>query len=231
MCNNHTRATPHKHLNNNFLVIKQTEEFVYKTLSTEATGHDWYHINRVRKLALNIAKQENVDLFIVELAALLHDIADWKFHDGDESVGPRIAGEWLHSLYVSQDIIDQVCDIIQTISYKGAGTKTAMKTKEGMIVQDADRLDALGAIGIARCFAYGGFKGNQLYDPNLKVAIHRSFDEYKNNKTTSINHFYEKLLLLKDLMNTPTAKIIAQKRHDLMKQYLNEFFKEWNVEL
>jgi uncharacterized protein len=213
------------------IILKKTEEFVFHKLSGETTGHDWWHIDRVRKLSLYIAKKENADLYIIELAALLHDIADHKFHGGDESIGPKTAKDWLESLDVSSEIIEQICDIIATISFKGAKVNSLMKTKEGMIVQDADRLDALGAIGIARCFAYGGYKGNSLYDPNIKTIMHESFAQYKNSKTTSINHFYEKLLLLKDLMNTQTAKIIAEERHDFMQQFLNEFFKEWNVNL
>ena len=231
MCNNHSSKVPHTHVNPNILIIKQTEEFVYKKLSGEGTGHDWYHIDRVRKLALHIAKQEKANLFIIELAALLHDIADWKFHNGDESVGPRVAGEWLKSLNVSKDIIEDVCDIIATISFKGGHAKSSMKTIEGMIVQDADRLDALGAIGIARCFAYGGYKGNPIYDPKVLPTQHQSFEEYKKIRGSSVNHFYEKLLLLKDCMNTQAARAIANQRHKLMEQFLEEFYKEWNCSL
>ncbi len=213
----------------NSFIIKQTEDFVYKKLHGEGTGHDWYHIDRVRKLALIIAKNENADLFLVELAALLHDIADWKFHNGDESVGPKVAKEWLKSLFVDENVIEQICDIIATISFKGANVNIEMKTLEGMIVQDADRIDALGAIGIARCFAYGGYKSNPIYDPNIKIIMHKNFQEYKSTRGSSINHFYEKLLLLKDRMNTKAGYEIAKERHEFMEQFLDQFLKEWNV--
>jgi uncharacterized protein len=210
-------------------IIKQTADYVRKALSGESSGHDWWHTERVWKNALLIAKHEkNIDLLIVQLAALLHDIADWKFHGGDDSVGPEKAREWLTSLKVDKKTISHVCEIIPAMSFKGAGVKSVMKSKEGMIVQDADRLDAIGAIGIARCFATGSKLGIMIYDPTTKPVFHKSAKEYVAAKTTSINHFYEKLLLLKDLMNTATAKKIAQKRHKVMEQYLDEFFKEWD---
>ncbi len=212
----------------NSFVIKQTEDFVYKKLHGEGTGHDWYHIDRVRKIALKIAEKEKADLFLVELAALLHDVADWKFHNGDESVGPKVAKEWLESLFVDEKVIEQTCNIILNISFKGAHVNTKMKSLEGMIVQDADRIDALGAIGIARCFAYGGFKNNPIYDPNIKTVMHKDFQEYKSTRGSSINHFYEKLLLLKDRMNTKSGYEIAKERHEFMQQFLNQFFKEWD---
>jgi uncharacterized protein len=221
-----------EHINNNqSFVIEKTKEFVYNTLAGEGTGHDWYHVDRVTKLSLYIAQQENANMFIVELAALLHDIADHKFHNGDETIGPRVARQWLESINVSSDVVDQICDIIATISFRGAKVQTKMKTLEGQIVQDADRIDALGAIGIARCFAYGWFKHNPIYDPDIKPIMHSSFEDYKNAKCTSINHFYEKLLLLKDLMNTKTGKAIAQQRHDFIQAYLDQFFDEWNVRI
>jgi len=208
-------------------IIKKTAEYVRKNLEGECTGHDWWHVYRVVKNAIHISKQEKVDLFVVQLAALLHDIADWKFHKGDDSVAPRLAREWLEKMNVKEDIISHVCNIIKNVSFKGAGVKSQMKTKEGMVVQDADRLDAMGAIGIARAFAYGGYKRREIYNPNIKPKKHKTFEEYRSNVGTTVNHFYEKLLLLKDLMNTRTAKKIAEKRHEFMKRYLDRFSEEW----
>ena len=209
-------------------VIKKTEEYVRKTLEGEGSGHDWWHICRVWKTSVHIGKLEKADLFIVELAALLHDIADWKFCKGDDSVGPKLAVEWLEKLEVEKDVISHVADIIKDLSFKGANTKTSMKTREGMVVQDADRLDAIGAIGIARTFAYGGYKGREIYNPNIQPEKHNTFEQYKKSQGPTVNHFYEKLLLLKDLMNTETAKRIAEKRHNFIEQFLDEFFKEWD---
>ena len=208
-------------------VIKRTADYVKSKLDGESSGHDWWHTYRVWKTAVNIGKKEDADLFVVQLAALLHDIADWKFHSGDDSIGPKLAREWLEKLDVDENIISHVCEIIKGVSFKGAGVKSKIKTKEGMVVQDADRLDALGSIGIARAFAYGGHKGREIYNPNIKPEKHESFEQYKNNKGTTINHFYEKLLLLKDLMNTETARKIAEERHKFMEEYLDKFFKEW----
>jgi len=208
-------------------IIIQTTEYIKTRLMGEGSGHDWWHVCRVWKNAIHIGKQESVDLFVVELAALLHDVADWKFHDGNEEIGPQVAKEWLESLGVTEEIVSHVCQIIKDISFKGAGVVTAMKTSEGMVVQDADRLDALGAIGIARTFAYGGSKNREMYNPDMKPEMHASFEQYKNSQGTSINHFYEKLLLLKELMNTATAKQIAEKRHAVMEDYLQQFFNEW----
>ncbi|MBU2638726.1 MAG: HD domain-containing protein [Nanoarchaeota archaeon] len=208
-------------------VIKQTAEYARKTLEGEGSGHDWWHVYRVWKNAVHIAEKENADLFIVELAALLHDIADWKFHNGDDSVGPTKAKKWLEKLGVEEAVISHVCDIIKELSFKGAGVKSGIKTKEGMVVQDADRLDAMGAIGIARAFAYGGHKGREIYNPDIKPVMHESFEQYKNHVGTTVNHFYEKLLLLKDLMNTEAGKQIAEERHKFMEEYLDRFFKEW----
>lgn len=202
-------------------------EYIKQRLSGEGSGHDWWHVYRVWKNAVHIAGNEQADLFVVELAALLHDIADWKFNDGNDDIGPQLAAEWLESLSVEESVIKHVCRIIQDISFKGAGVATGMKTIEGMIVQDADRLDAIGAIGIARAFAYGGSKGREMYNPDLSPRNHDSFEEYKNSRGSSINHFYEKLLLLKDRMNTGTARKIAEKRHVFMQYYLTEFFEEW----
>ncbi len=209
-------------------VIKKVAEFVKQKLYSESTGHDWWHCYRVWQLALKIAKNENADLFVVQLAALLHDIADWKFNKPEQ--GLVIAKELLNQLNVDEQTISHVCEIIRNISFKGAKVKNEISTKEGRIVQDADRLDALGAIGIARCFATGAKLGRPIYDPNIKPKLHTNFDEYKKAKSTSINHFYEKLLLLKDRMNTETARKIAEERHKFMLQFLDRFFREWNCE-
>lgn len=212
---------------NRKFIIKQTKDYVRRQLEGEGTGHDWWHVYRVWQNAIHIAKQEKADLFVVQLAALLHDIADWKFHHGDDTVGPKLAKGWLIKLSVDEKIIAHVCEIIQGVSFKGVGVKTQMKTKEGMVVQDADRLDAIGAIGIARAFAYGGHKGREIYNPEIKPVHHKSFEQYKNSQSPTLNHFYEKLLLLKDLMNTGTARKIAEKRHAFMELYLQTFINEW----
>jgi len=209
-------------------VIQKTAEHIRSLLSGEGSGHDWWHIRRVWNTARRIGRDEQVTMAVVELAALLHDIADWKFHHGDEKEGPRKAREWLQSLSVEKGIIGHVCTIIEELSYKGAGTATPMSTREGMVVQDADRLDAIGAIGIARAFAYGGYKKRTLYDPGTKPTMHNSVEEYKKNNGTTINHFHEKLLLLKDRMNTNTAKRIAEERHRFMEEYLRRFHQEWD---
>ncbi len=208
-------------------ILKQTEEHIKNKLSGESSGHDWWHVYRVWKNAIHIGKHEDVNLFVVQLAALLHDISDWKFNNGDDDIGPKLAREWLEKLQVEENIISHVCEIIKEMSFKGAGVKTPMRTKEGMVVQDADRLDAIGAIGIARTFAYGGHKNREIYNPNIKPELHDSFEKYKGGTNPTLNHFYEKLLLLKDLMNTKTAKKIAEERHKFMEQFLNRFYKEW----
>ncbi len=207
-------------------IIQKTEEYVKEKLKGDHTGHDWQHIKRVRDNALHIAKRENADLLVVELVALLHDIADWKFHGGDDSAGPKLAGEWLELLNAESDVINHVCGIIKEVSFKGAGVKSNIKTKEGMAVQDADRLDAMGAVGIARVFMYGGYKGIEMHDPEIKPKMHESFDDYKSSKSTCINHFYEKLLLLKDLMNTETGREMAEERHRFMEEYLKRFLED-----
>lgn len=212
-------------------VINETVQYVKRTLEGEGSGHDWWHVYRVWKNAIHIGKSEDVDLFVIQLAALLHDIADYKFHDGDDSVGPKVAREWLESKNVDEEIISHVCEIIKSVSFKGSGVDSSVKTKEAMVVQDADRLDAIGAIGVARTFAYGGHKNREMYNPNTKPENHTSFEQYKNNKSPTINHFYEKLLLLKSLMNTQTAKEIAGQRHQFMEQFLDRFFKEWDGKL
>ena len=208
-------------------ILQNTAAYVRQTLSGEGSGHDWWHIYRVWQTARHIGKQEGVDLLVVELAALLHDIADWKFHDGDETVGPRRAREWLAGQGMPEPIIAHVCEIIATLSFKGAHVPTPMRTREGQVVQDADRLDALGAVGIARVFAYGGHKSRAIYDPEAPPQLHASADAYKRNTGSSVNHFYEKLLLLQDRMNTPTARRLAAGRHQFMEAFLARFFAEW----
>ncbi len=215
--------------------IEKTINFVKKTLSDAEGAHDWWHIYRVWNLSKKIAKKEKVDIFIVELAALLHDIADAKFYDGDETIGPQKAKVFLESLNLKRDIIEHVVNIVANISYrhsldKSNGTRK-FKSPEFCVVQDADRLDAMGAIGIARTFNYGGHKSRAIYDPAIKANSKISKEEYKNSKSPTINHFYEKLLLLKDRMNTKTAKQMAKHRHKFMEKFLDEFYKEWEAEL
>jgi uncharacterized protein len=210
------------------MVINKTIGYVRSRLEGEGSGHDWWHVYRVWKNSILISESEDVDIFTVELAALLHDIADWKFYNGDETVGPRLAREWLSENGVDEDIAQHVSNIISKMSYKGKGVKSQMDTIEGMVVQDADRLDAIGAIGIARTFAYGGSKGREMYNPNIKPEYHETFEQYKSSTAPTINHFYEKLLLLKELMNTDAAKKIAAKRHEFMETFLEQFYKEWS---
>lgn len=182
----------------------------------------------MRKLARKIARKEGGNKFVIELAALLHDIADWKFNNGDDSIGPRQAKNWLKKLKVELSIINHIGEIIEEISFKGAGVRMRPSTLEAKIVQDADKLDAIGAIGIARTFAYGGNRGHEIHVPDSRPVMHKSFAQYKASRGTTINHFYEKLLLLKNRMNTKTAKKLAQGRHKFMQQFLKEFFREWN---
>lgn len=211
------------------ILILNTVQFVKDTLSDAEGGHDWFHIERVWRNAQLIAKTEQVDMLVVELGALLHDIADAKFYDGDENIGPKKARAFLESQSVGEAIIEHVENIIKFISFKSSlDTNTPEFTsKELDVVQDADRLDAIGAIGIARAFNYGGFKNRALYDPSIPPNLNMDKDTYKKSKAPSINHFYEKLLLLKDKMNTQTGKTLAQKRHDFMVDYLEQFFDEW----
>jgi uncharacterized protein len=208
-------------------IISKTENYAREILSGETTGHDWWHTCRVWRTAVSIGEKEGADLFVVQLAALLHDIADWKFHNGDESAGARQAAAWLDKLGLDEETISHVSDIIRNISFKGAGVNSSMRTLEGRVVQDADRLDALGAIGIARAFAYGGSKGREIYNPDIKTEKHDTFEAYKSSRGPTLNHFYEKLLLLKDLMNTKTGKKIAEERHGYMEQFLKRFIQEW----
>lgn len=208
-------------------IIDKTISFVKETLAEAEGGHDWFHIERVFKNALLISKNENVDVFIVSLGALLHDIADGKFHNGDETIGPKIAREFLFNLNVDSKTIEHVINIIKNISFKGGNEIQKFTSAELDVVQDADRLDAIGAIGIARCFNYGGFKDRQLYNPEIKPNLNMSKVEYKASTAPTINHFYEKLLLLKDRMNTKTGKQLASNRHAFMELYLKQFYKEW----
>ena len=209
------------------IILQKTREFVTEQLAQDASGHDHWHCFRVCSLAKKIAEKEKADIFIVQLAALLHDIADWKFHGGDEEIGPRKAKEFLTSLSISQEITEKIAIIIKEISFKGNKQKRVFTCKEAMVVQDADRLDALGAIGIARTFAYGGYKKRPFYNPKGIVRDYKSFAEYQHGGDSTIHHFYEKLLLLKDLMNTETGRKMAEERHQFMEQYLQQFFKEW----
>jgi len=209
-------------------VILKTIDFVKTSLSDAEGGHDWWHIYRVWKTALHIAESENVDTFIVELGALLHDIADSKFHDGDEEIGPRKARKFLQSLQVDETVIVHVENIIGNISFKGGKLPQHFRSPESDVVQDADRLDAIGAIGIARAFNYGGHKGRSIYNPGIPPNMNLSKEEYKKGDAPTLNHFYEKLLLLKDRMNTPSASAIATERHSFMLIYLDQFYKEWD---
>jgi len=213
-------------MNTNTLIDK-TILFVKATLAQAEGGHDWFHIERVYKNALLIAESEKCDLEIVQLGALLHDIADSKFHNGDESIGPKTARTFLEAEKVEPTIIDHVIAIIENISFKGGKVERQFSSIELDIVQDADRLDAIGAIGIARTFNYGGFKNRALYNPEIAPNLTMTKDEYKNNEAPTINHFYEKLLLLKDKMNTQTGKQIAQDRHRYMEDFLEQFYAEW----
>lgn len=212
-------------------IIEHTIHFVKEQLKNAEGGHDWFHIERVYKNALLIAKEEKCDLEVVKLAALLHDIADSKFHNGDESVGPKTAKTFLEAQNVKEETILHVIAIIENISFKGGNFEQKFRSKELEIVQDADRLDAIGALGIARTFNYGGFKNRALYDPEIAPNLSMSKEEYKKSEAPTINHFYEKLLLLKDKMNTETGKKIAKKRHDFMIHFLAQFYAEWEGEV
>ena len=212
-------------------VINKTIDFIKTVLANAEGGHDWWHIYRVWKLSKHIAKTENVDLFVVELGSLLHDIADSKFNAGDEKIGPRKAREFLNSLDIKEEIIIHIENIIANISFKGGKQAQNFKSRELDVIQDADRLDAMGAIGIARAFNYGGYKNRQIYNPDIKPNLNMTKQEYKNSNAPTLNHFYEKLLLLKNLMNTNTGKNIAVHRHEFMQQFLDEFYNEWDGKL
>ncbi len=215
---------------NSKALIKTTKAFVKKELTNAESGHDWFHILRVFNNALLISKNEKVDTLVVALGALLHDIADSKFHQGDETVGPKKAREFLFKHDVDSIVIEHVVKIIENISFKGGNEVQKFCSPELDVIQDADRLDAIGAIGIARCFNYGGFKNRMLFDPVVKPNLKMTKEEYKASTTPTINHFYEKLLLLKDKMNTKTGRRIAEKRHQFMELYLDQFYAEWDGE-
>ncbi len=212
-------------------IINKTAEFIRQKFDGEATGHDWYHIERVWKMAQKIGVAEGADPFVVELGALLHDIADWKSHD--DAAGAKAARAWLEQLEIDRTIINHVCDIVDNISFKGLGQKNGIVTLEGKVVQDADRLDAIGAIAIARVFAYGGAKSRLIYNPQIELRTTLTDEEYKatNNHSdrSGIHHFYDKLLHLKDRLNTATARNLAERRHKFMETYLKEFFREWEA--
>ncbi|RLD68027.1 MAG: phosphohydrolase [Bacteroidetes bacterium] len=213
-------------------IIEHTVSLIQQQFSSETTGHDWYHIERVWKLAKQIATIEgHSDLFVVEMGALLHDIADHKFHDGDETIGPKVAKEFLERFNIDTKQMTAILDIVKEISFKGKGIPTPMSSKEGEIVQDADRLDAIGAIGIARTFAYGGSKKRSIYDPNIKPICHTSFAAYKTSTSPTINHFYEKLLTLRDKMNTETGKKEAKRRHAFLEEFLQNFYMDWDARI
>lgn len=215
---------------NTDIIIESTISFVKEKLKNAEGGHDWWHIYRVWKIAKKIAKTEKVDSLIVELGALLHDIADSKFNSGDETLGPRIAKDFLESENFNSKKTEHIIKIIENISFKGGKEIQKFKSPELDVIQDADRLDALGAIGIARTFNYGGFKNMEIYNPTIPPNMDMTKAEYKNSTAPTINHFYEKLLLLKDRMNTETGKKMAKERHQFMKDFLSQFYKEWEGE-
>jgi uncharacterized protein len=210
----------------NEILLKSTEDFVKSVLEGDSSGHDWWHIYRVRNLALRIARAEGADLFLVELSALLHDVDDWKL-TSNESGGQKTKN-WLKSCNIDQHIIERICGIIDGVSFKGAGVNTSTNDIACKVLQDADRLDAIGAIGIARTFAYGGSRGREIYDPGIPPEMHSDFENYKKSSAPTLNHFYEKLLLLKDQMQTTMGRTLAQDRHEYMVRYLEQFYAEWN---
>ena len=210
-------------------IIENTKAFVQQALQNAEGGHDWFHIQRVYNNAEKIAATEEADAFIVALGALLHDIADSKFHNGDETIGPSMARKFLEEQQVSEPEIDHVVKIIENISFKGGNHAQSFTSTELDIIQDADRLDALGAIGIARTFNYGGYKGRALYDPAIKPNLRMTKQEYKDSTAPTVNHFYEKLFLLKDRMNTSTGRKLAEDRHKYMEEFLEQFYKEWGL--
>ena len=208
-------------------LLYETELYVKSVLESDSSGHDWWHIYRVRKLALMIAGLEGADLFLVELAALLHDIDDWKLVGNNAE--SRNAENWLAACGVESLQIKKISAIIEGVSFKGAGVNTSTEDLECKVLQDADRLDAIGAIGIARTFAYGGSRGRGIYDPRISPVMHDDFENYKKSDAPTINHFYEKLLLLRDQMQTPSGKRLAEQRHEFMLQYLEQFYAEGNA--
>ncbi len=209
-------------------IIAETEKYVTSEFMAEGSGHDWFHIDRVRKMALRIGTEENCNLFVAEMAALLHDLDDWKL-TGAEVDSFTKTESWLEKLKIESAIAGQIIGVIKEVSFKGAKIETPISSLEAAVMQDADRLDAIGAIGIARTFAYGGHKSRLIYDPDIPVDLHDNFHSYQQSTAPTINHFYEKLLLLKDRMNTSTAKSIAEGRHQFMTNYLSQFFDEWEA--
>ena len=212
-------------------LISTTTNFVRSTLEGAEAGHDWWHIQRVWNNAKQIGQAESVDMLVVELAALLHDIADSKFHDGNEDIGPQLAIEFLSSIHLDETRIEHIQQIIRNLSFKASLGTVSFHSKELEVVQDADRLDAIGAIGIARAFTYGGFKNRELYNPEIPPHLNMSKEEYKNSTAPTLNHFYEKLLLLMDKMNTLSGRELAAQRHQFMLVYLEQFYSEWGVDL
>lgn len=208
------------------IILKKTEDFVKSVLEGDSSGHDWWHIHRVRKLALMIAKSEGADLFMVELAALLHDVDDWKLSENKDD-GQK-ARKWMVTCGLEPQITEQICQVIDGVSFKGAGVDTSTSDIICKVLQDADRLDAIGAIGIARTFAYGGSRGRGIYDPEILPEVHTDFENYKKSSAPTLNHFYEKLLLLKDQMQTTMGRTLAEQRHEFMLRFLDQFYAEWN---
>ena len=213
---------------NTIEIIQKTELFIESRFRSEGSGHDWFHVDRVRKMALRIGEKEGCDLFVVEMAALLHDLDDWKLI-GAESQTESKTKKWLESIELESEVALHILKITEEVSFKGAGIETPVQSIEAAVVQDADRLDAIGAIGIARTFTYGGHKSRLIYDPSISPVMHDDFQEYKNSTAPTINHFYEKLLLLKDRMNTKSAGVIAEQRHRFMNDYLSQFYEEWEA--
>lgn len=209
-------------------ILRDTRQFVFNFLSSDHTGHDWWHIYRVTNMALRLAQKENANLFVVEMAALLHDVADYKLNDGDVEKGELRVMDFLKQQEVEVNIAERILQIIREVSYKGSGVITPVSSIESAVVQDADRLDAIGAIGIARTFTFGGAKARTMHHPEVKPALNVSEEEYRNREGTTLNHFYEKLLLLKNRMNTGTAREIAKERHQFMEAFLNRFHAEWS---
>jgi len=208
-------------------ILHKTEKYIRTIFEKEGSGHDWWHIYRVKNMALNIATKEGGDLFIIEMAALLHDLDDWKLNGSQKNK----TKEWLEKLNVESQLNEKIIRITEQVSFKGAGVANEATSLEAQIVQDADRLDAIGAVGIARTFAYGGNKGRLIYHPEIKPEFHADFNAYKKGDGPTINHFYEKLLLLKDRLNTNTAREIAQERHRFMEDFLERFYQEWEAKI
>jgi uncharacterized protein len=209
-------------------LIQRTAEHVEGVMAGDSSGHDWWHVYRVWQMAIRLASETDANLIVVELGALLHDIADWKMHDGDLEIGPKVAREWLESLRVDPGVVEQVSGIVAGGSFIAAGVPDRASSLEAKIVQDADRLDALGAVGIGRTFAFGGAHGRQMYDPGIEPIYHDNFESYRSSASPTINHFYEKLFLLKDRMHTAAGREIAEGRHQYMVEFVSRFSMEWD---